>query len=160
MKKSSIGLVVFLLMAMWAGLAQASDQIMVEDAWIREAPPGAAAMAGYMILHNHGDSESSLVSAASPAFGSVQLHRTVMEEGMAKMVHQKAITVPAGGSVTFKPNDYHLMLMKPKQALKAGETVEVTLQFENGKSMTVPYEVRSAGKGMEHGAMNRGHMEH
>ena len=160
MKKSSIGLVGFLLMSVWAGLAQASDQIMVEDAWIREAPPGAAAMAGYMILHNHGDSERSLVSASSPAFASVQLHRTVMEEGMAKMVHQKAITVPAGGSVTFKPKDYHLMLMKPKQALKAGDTVEVTLVFEDGNSMTVPYEVRSASDGMEHRAMSHGHMGH
>ena len=128
-------------------------ELMVKDRWIREAPPTASALAGYMVIHNGSDKERVLVGAESPLFGNVMLHRTVMEEGMAKMVHQPSITIPAGGSLTFAPNGYHLMLMKPKTSLKAGDKVEITLKFKDGTTLPLSYEVRS-GEGMpkmEHG---------
>lgn len=140
-------------------LAMAAD-VMVDNAWIREAPPGAAALAGYMSLMNHADKSAMLVGASSPAFANVMLHRTVMEEGMAKMVHQKQIEIPAQGTVTFEPNSYHLMLMKPKQQLKAGDKVEVTLEFKDGKTMAVTHEVRGGMEAMDHSAMDHGSMHH
>jgi copper(I)-binding protein len=149
-----------LLLGSWFGLAQAAEHMMAENAWIREAPPGAKALAGYMTLMNHSATPRTLVGASSPAFGTVMLHRTIMEEGMAKMVHQEAITIPAKGSVTFQPNDYHLMLMKPKQALKAGDLVDITLDFKNGETMTVTHEVRAGMGGMDHGGMDHSGMQH
>lgn len=149
-----------LLMGLWFGLAQAAGQLMVDNAWIREAPPGASALAGYMTVMNKGDTPRVLVAASSPAFGMVMLHRTVMEGGMAKMVHQEKVIIPAKGSVTFEPNDYHLMLMKPKQTLKAGDQVDITLRFENGDTLVVSHEVRAGMGGMDHGGMNHGSMQH
>lgn len=164
MMKQSKRLIMILLAGLWAGIAQAGGDVVVSDAWIREAPPGASALAGYITLHNKGDKARTLVGASSPAFGNAMLHRTVMEDGMAKMVHQMKIAIPAGGKLTFKPNDYHIMLMKPKHTLKAGDKVEVTLEFKNGESLTVTHVVR-AGKGgmgnmksMDHGSMNHGDM--
>ena len=160
MKKSIKRLALILLAGLWAGIAQAGGQLVVDNAWIREAPPGATALAGYMTVHNHGDKDRVLIGASSPAFGNVMLHRTIMENGMAKMVHQMAITIPAGGKVTFEPNDYHIMLMKPKHALKAGDKVEITLEFRNGETMTVTHVVRGGTgggmEGMEHGRMDHG----
>lgn len=134
-------------------------ELMVKDRWIREAPPTAAALAGYMVIHNSGDSERVLVGAESPLFGSVMLHRTVMEEGMAKMIHQPSITIPAGGSLTFEPNGYHLMLMKPKKQLKAGDRAEITLKFQDGTTLPLTYDVRkSAGMPeMDHSGHSMGH---
>ena len=142
-----------MLCGIWAGMAQAAGSVMVKDAWVREAPPGATASAGYMVLHNMGDKPRALVGASCDAFGSTMLHRTVMQDGMAKMIHQMAIEIPAGGSVTFKPNDFHVMLMKPKHALKAGDKVDIMLKFKNGENMKVTYEVREAKGGMDHGSM-------
>ena len=153
-------LMLVLVMGLWAGLVHAGGHLMVDNAWIREAPPGAAALAGYMTVQNHGDKPRMLIGASSPAFGNVMLHRTVMEEGMAKMVHQHMIEIPAKGSVTFEPNDYHLMLMKPKQQLKAGDKVEITLEFKDGETLVVTYEVRAGMGGMNHGGMDHGSMHH
>lgn len=136
---------------------QAAEHLMVDDAWVREAPPGAQALAGYMKLHNHGDRERVLVGAESPAFESVMLHRTVMEGEMSKMVHQHMITIPAKGMLSFEPNSYHLMMMNPKQALKAGDKVSVTLHFKNGDNQEVSHEVRAAMGGMENSGHNMGH---
>ena len=132
---------------------------MVDDAWVREAPPGAKALAGYMKLHNHADKARVLVGAESPAFESVMLHKTIFEGEMSKMVHQHMITVPANGMVSFEPNSYHLMMMKPKQSLKAGDKVSVTLSFKNGDTQEVSHEVRSAMGGMDHSGHNMGHSQ-
>ncbi len=151
MKKAiSVGLGVLGMLAA-AGAMAADMGIMVMNPWVREAPPTARALAGYMVVMNHADKERTLVGASSPSFGEVMLHRTVMEEGMAKMVHQHAIAIPAGGEVTFEPNGYHIMLMQPKQAFKAGDAIEVSLQFQNGEVLTVTHEVRpGAGMAMDH----------
>lgn len=145
--RNIFGLLVGLL---FAGLVQAAG-LMVDNAWVREAPPGSAALAGFMTLHNHSDQERFLVGAESPAFANVMLHKTVSEGGMSHMVHQHMITIPAKGMVSFEPNSYHLMMMKPKQALHAGDKVVVTLQFKNGESMDVTHEVRAGmGEMMDH----------
>ncbi len=153
-------LMIVIVMGMWAGLVQASGHLMADNAWIREAPPKATALAGYMTLMNKGDKPRMLVGASSPAFGKVMLHRTVMEEGMAKMVHQHMIEIPAHGSVTFEPNGYHLMLMKPKQQLKAGDKVEITLEFKNGETLVVTHVVRGGMEGMNHSGMDHSAMDH
>ena len=146
-----------------AGLAQADGHLMVDDAWVREAPPGAMVLAGYMKLHNHAEKNRVLVGAQSPAFESVMLHKTVIEGEMSKMVHQHMITIPAKGMVSFEPNSYHLMMMKPKQPLKAGDKVAVTLSFKDGGTQEVTHEVRaeiggmSGMGGMDHGDHNMGH---
>lgn len=143
-------------LSLLSALAVAGGDIMVDNAWIREAPPGAMAMGGYMTLHNHANADRMLVGASSPAFESVMLHQTVMEGTMAKMVHQHMIAIPANGSVTFEPNGYHLMMMKPKHALKAGDVVSVTLSFKNGDSLVVEHQVRADMAGRNHGGHDMG----
>lgn len=138
-----------------AGPSFGSDTgLEVEGAWIREAPPSAHALAGYMTLVNHSDQVRMLNGAESRAFGSVMIHRTVMEGGVAKMVHQHMVEVPPHGRAVFEPNGYHLMLMKPKGRLRSGDGVEVNLRFKDGQVLPVHFEVRAEGP--EGGAM----MEH
>lgn len=139
-----------------AGPSFGDDGAMaVEGAWIREAPPSAHALAGYMTLVNHSAQARVLMGAGSGAFGGVMMHRTVMEGGVAKMVHQHSVEVPAHGRVVFEPNGYHLMLMKPKSRLKSGDEVEVDLRFKDGLVLPVHFQVRAEGP--DSGAMEHHH---
>ncbi|MGM0594868.1 MAG: copper chaperone PCu(A)C, partial [Pseudomonadota bacterium] len=70
-------LAVGLLAGLVGAPVHAEGQVSAEEAWIREAPPGVSAMAGYLTLHNHGKQPRTLSAAHSPAFDSVMLHRTV-----------------------------------------------------------------------------------
>src|SRR6056297_3800102 len=45
-------------------------------------------MAGYTEIRNHSDDVIRLVGAASPAFGNVMIHRTILSDGRARMQHQ------------------------------------------------------------------------
>jgi len=120
----------------------ADANLIVRDAWIREAPPNAVALAGYMTMENPSGKEQSLVNATSDAFGNVMIHRTVHEDGMAKMKHQEAVTIPAKGSVKFEPNGYHLMLMNPKQPVRADDQISVNLILADDSQVKVGFDVR------------------
>ncbi len=124
--------------------------VSVSDAWVREAPPTARVMAGYMILHNSANNTQSLVQVNSPQFDHVEIHDIVMQEGVARMVKQERLVIPAAGSVELKPGSYHLMLMQPQRPLKAGDSVELILGFDQGKALTVQVPVKKGGTEMGH----------
>ncbi len=142
-------------MFLWAGVASAAG-FMVTDAWVREAPPNAMALGAFATLHNGSDKARTLVAARSAVANKVELHKTIMEGDLAKMVQQERVEIAAGGEVKLQPGGLHIMLIGPKQALKAGDKVEVVLEFADGVTLPVSFEVRK-GQGM---AMNHGHMSH
>lgn len=126
-----------------------TQTLSVRGAWVREAPPNAMALAGYMEIENNGSEDRRVISAESPTFRKIELHRSVMLEGMARMVPQESMPIPAGGKLSLKPGDYHMMLMHPTKALKVGDSVSATLMFDNGEKLAVTLAVRK-GKGGDH----------
>jgi copper(I)-binding protein len=62
--------------------------------------------------------------------------------GMMTMRQVPSIEVPADGSVELKPGGLHIMLLDVKKTLAVGDTIEVTLTFENAGEVTATAEVR------------------
>lgn len=123
--------------------ALSAQEVTVEDAWIRAAPPNAMAMAGYMNISNQTDSDVAVVDVTSVAFTSAMIHETVIEDGIAKMHHHKRLVIPRGQSVSLEPNGYHLMLMRPKQELGPGDQAELTIELDTGSKISVVMPVRA-----------------
>ncbi|MGH0038411.1 MAG: copper chaperone PCu(A)C [Myxococcota bacterium] len=143
MKRSATCLLALLVSLLGAvAPASAADPLEVRDAWIRQPPPGTNA-AAYMTLHNPGTEALRVVGVHSPAAERTELHRSVVEDGVARMRPVEAIEVPAGGSVELAPRGLHLMLIRPR-ALRLGETVGLTLELDGGGSVVVQALVRSA----------------
>lgn len=135
----------------------AGGHMMIHDAWVREAPPNAKMLAGYFDIMNHSDKDTALVSATSDSFEKIELHKTEMDAGVAKMKKQDSVNIAAGKTVKFEPGGLHLMLINPKQAIKAGNKVELTLSFSNGDSMKVTAEVKKA-QAQQQGGHEHHHM--
>lgn len=131
----------------------AAEKLEAHDAWVREAPPNATVMAAYLTLHNHSTKTYTIVSAASPDFKHVEMHRTEQHDGMAKMVPISRVILSPKGSVSFQPGGMHLMLMKPKKPLKAGDTVSLTLFFLDESSITLSVPVKKDDGNMGHDMM-------
>jgi copper(I)-binding protein len=125
-------------------IAAATEEagISVRDAWVREAPPGMTMTAGYMLLQNKTSRPQVLVAARSSGFETVMIHRTVAKEGMTGMEHAPQIELLPNASLLFAPGGYHLMLLNPKRTLRAGDRVDITLEFRGGLVLPVAYEVR------------------
>ena len=129
-------------------------QPTVSDAWIPEAPPVSTVMAGFMTIHNSATKEAQLIAVTSVQFADVQMHLSLEENGVAKMLPQKTLTIPAQGQLALKQGSYHLMLFNPVAALKAGDKVTLSLRFADGSVLSVVVEVKKAtGKKTGHEKM-------
>ena len=101
--------------------------LSVIEPWIRAAPPGAMVNAGYMTLRNTGQSDIIIDKVTSPEFVMIEMHRTVVQNGLTRMLPQERLVVPAGGELKLHPGGLHLMMMQPKRELGAGDAVELSL---------------------------------
>jgi len=138
--KLIIGIMALLLFAIEA----AEIDVQISEAWIPEAPPVVTTMAGYFKLRNGSNQTVTLVGVSSPAFGKVELHRTEINDGVARMVRQERIDVPSNETFSLEPGSFHLMLMKPVKPLTEGDAVQLQLQLENGAQLDFTAMVKKA----------------
>ena len=125
-----------------AALAPVHAQVAVTDPWVRATVPQQKATGAFMQLKSSAD--TALVSAASPVAAVVEIHEMKMDAGVMKMSAIKSLAVPAGKTTELKPGGYHVMLMELRQPLKEGETVPVTLTFEDKAGKKQSVEVKAA----------------
>lgn len=139
MRKLVTGLLLMLIIA-----PALAARLTVSHAWIRLLP-GDLPLAGYARVVNSSPHPVTLVAASSPAFAEVQFHRSMQHAGMDEMMQLKQIRIAAGQTLEFAPGGYHLMLMGRKQALKPGERISITLDFDDGTQQTIQLLVKGAG---------------
>ena len=137
MKRYLLLALLFLNQAIYAG-----SEVKITDAWVREAPPGARMLAAFMVIQNPGDEDVTLTGVDSPAFNHVMLHRSIVVDGIARMQHESAIRIPAGGAVSLEPGSFHLMMPAPESRLQAGDQVEFLLHFADESRVRVTADVK------------------
>lgn len=142
-----------------------SGQIEVSGAWARPALAGGNG-AVYFVIENGSGSDDVLLSARTQAAEVVELHDVVMVEmsggddemgssgednesgggmsgegemggGAMQMVKQENVPVPAGGQVVFQPGSFHVMLIGLTDDLMTGESITLTLVFEQAGEITL-----------------------
>lgn len=116
--------------------------LTAHDAWARE-PMGGRNMTGvFVVVENAGATPRAIVSAATDAAEKVELHEMKNEGGMMRMSPVKRIDVPARGKVELKPGSFHVMLFGIKGTPAAGDTLQLTLTFDDGTTLTTPAQFR------------------
>ena len=120
------------------------DVVAVANAWIREADPGANALAGYMTLVNIGSEPVSLVRIESDAFEKIEMHEMMVVNDLPRMRSASPLNVPAGSQTQFAPGGKHMMMMGPRQRLTPGQQINITLIFDSGRVQAVSAKVARA----------------
>lgn len=121
----------------------------VENAWARATPQGAEVASAYMTLI--APKPDRLISISSPAAMKVELHEVTMDGGVMRMRTVPAITLPAGQPVVLGPGGYHLMLFGLARPLRAGQTIQLRLDFADSPSEDVTATVEAIGASGPHG---------
>jgi copper(I)-binding protein len=110
--------------------AKQDAPLVATDVIVYQSVPGSVMRAGYLTLTNNTDATITIDQVTSPEFGSVEMHETILEDGIAKMRAMPSLSIPAGESAHFERGGKHLMLMQ------ADENIEtVTLQFHSGTAL-------------------------
>ena len=137
------------MLAAWAGSVSAHEiqfgDLLIVHPWARETLVAGQAAAVYLSLINEGAGDERLVSASTPVAATAKLHRTVMEDVVARMIEVDAVDVPAGGGAVLEPGGTHLMLTGLVAPLQEGERIPLTLVFERAGPLQVEVIVEALG---------------
>ena len=127
-----------ILLAALAASACAGDvaPLVASDVRINGPLPGMQMAAGYLTLTNYTSRPITITEVTSPQFGRVEMHESVIEDGVARMVELEGLALPTAASVVFEPGGKHLMLMQPADDLDA-----VTLEFHAGNAVVLTVHV-------------------
>ena len=98
--------------------------LVATDVVVYQSVPGNSMRAGYLALTNNTNETITIDRVTSPEFASVEMHESLLENGIAKMRALPALSIQAGETVRFEKGAKHLMLMRPIESFNS-----VTLQF-------------------------------
>lgn len=116
---------------------------------------------GYMTIENTTKKADTLLEVRVEAIPRVELHRSETDEnGVARMIKQEGIEIPAGETVMLQPGGLHVMFMElGGDPFELGEAINATLVFENAGEMVVDFKVE-ARSAADHGGMDHSKMDH
>lgn len=134
--------IVISLVALLCACSSSSGALTVQAAWARPAAIGENA-AAYFTIENETGSEDSLLSVSSDVAAAAELHMSMTDSNdVMSMEMQEAVEIPARDQVEFKPGGLHVMLVDLDQNLNIGDTILLTLRFQNAGEVTVEVPVK------------------
>lgn len=146
--------ILFLAAAMAVALpavAQAHDGIHIRDAFARASTAMSVSGAAFMVIENHAAQDDRLVAASSNAAERVELHTHLETDGVMRMVEvEEGFVIPAGGSHALARGGDHVMFLGLTGPFEHGETVALTLIFENAGALEVDVPI-DLERGADHG---------
>ncbi len=114
------------------------DALRVENPMSRPSPLMAGTGAAYMMIVNPTEMADRLVAVSSPAAKVGEIHETVNDGGVMRMVPQPdGFEIPAKSVLELKPGGKHLMLIDLVAPLEIGQEIELTLTFEKAGEMVI-----------------------
>ena len=123
------------LMFALAGCEQAKP-VYVDGAYVRLSPNPDNPSAGYFTIHG-GAEPVTLRSIETDAAVRLEMHESMMHEGMSSMKPITTVEVPAGAKVAFAPGGKHVMIWQINQQAIAAGKMELRLIFSNGDRLLV-----------------------
>ena len=109
--------------------------LVATDVAITAPMPGMRMSAAYLSLTNNTDAVIRISRVTSPQYGSVQLHESIVQDGVARMRAIPVLEIPAGETVALERGAKHLMLMRPTEPLDT-----VSLDFFDGDNLILSVE--------------------
>jgi hypothetical protein len=156
----AISLVATLLGATLPSFASEAE-LTVTDATVRAVPPGTPTSGAFMIISNGSNVDRKLLKADSPVAKTVELHNHINDNGVMRMRQVKEIEVKANDQVALKSGSYHIMLIGLKQTLNEGDSVPITLTFDDGSTKKIDAPVKMPQATMKMGSeMDHDKMKH
>lgn len=120
--------------------------LLIRSARSRETPTAGGTGVGFMSIVNSGSQDDRLIAVSSEAATSIEIHQMSMADGQMQMrAVSDGLAIPAGQTVELAPGGYHLMLIGLSQALVAGQTVKLELQFEKAGKVSVELAIAALG---------------
>lgn len=116
-----------------------SAPIVVSGAYVRAPAPPTDAAAAYFTVYNAADEPDRLLAVRSNAGAITVLHTAGMTADM------DGVVIPAHSKFVLSTGHGHVMIEKLVPTLRAGQTVKLSLVFENAGIVSITAKVIALG---------------
>jgi periplasmic copper chaperone A len=137
-----IFLLIIICLLIFTACGPKTPKIEISNAWIRPDPLWESA-AGYFLITNTGNSKDTIVGITLTFAKFGIIHKNVMEGDINRMVLLSELDILPGGSIEFKPFNYHIMITGLSDGLEYGDKVIIEFQLEKSGLISVEAEIKS-----------------
>ncbi|WP_025565348.1 copper chaperone PCu(A)C [Psychromonas sp. SP041] len=114
-----------------------ASELDISEQHIRATPPHAKNSAAFFTITNNTNKNVNLVAVQSDIAEQIQIHTNINEDGLMKMRQVDTIMIKANSSTSLQPGGYHVMFLGLKNDLIEGQSIKLTLYFDNGEQIKV-----------------------
>lgn len=126
--------------------ATGDDQVEIKDGWARATAPNQKLAAAYLTIANGSDHPVRLMSVSTDMAAKSSLHRSMTHDGIAAMRPiDDGLAIALGEEAVLEPGGDHVMLEGLKGPLVAGQSISMTLNFDDGHSMPATITIVAPG---------------
>ncbi|MGD9809763.1 MAG: copper chaperone PCu(A)C [Sphingobium sp.] len=118
--------------------------LYVDQAWVKTNANPEAPAAGYFTVHG-GEQAVKLLRVTTDGALRVEMHESVMKDGMMTMEPMDSVDIPAKTDVKFAPGGKHVMLFGLNPAVAETGKLTFTMLFSNGDRLIVDAPIQQAG---------------
>ncbi|MBX7457350.1 copper chaperone PCu(A)C [Qipengyuania sp. 1NDH17] len=118
---------------------------VVENARLVLPPVSGNPAAAYFDITNPGEKPLTISAVGIDGAGRSELHQSMEMDGKMMMEGMSGIDIAAGGTGSLAPGGMHVMAFDLDDSVTAGSTVEMTLTFADGETLTTQVTVQGAG---------------
>jgi periplasmic copper chaperone A len=119
-----------------------APQIKIENAWLRAASKGTNS-ALYFDIKNLMDKDDELLNVSSDIAKVVQIHETYRQGENMGMRRVELIVIKSKSIFKLAPGGFHVMVIRLREELKAGDRKNFLLTFRNSGKIKVTAVVKS-----------------
>jgi copper(I)-binding protein len=136
---------IVLLVAALVACGPADPPLTATNILITAPLPGNEFSAAYLSLHNESGETITVHRISSPQFAQVEIHETVVSDGVVRMRRLGSVSIDAGGSVILETGAKHLMLIDPITRLLPGQNVSLHIEYDDEGTLIInaPLQVRN-----------------
>ena len=114
-----------------------TSDLIFNDLTVYAPRAGNRVTAGFTNITNNSPDTITINSISSPQFNVVEIHETIMNNGIASMIKINTLTILEKQSVSLKPGGKHLMLIDPVKRISEGEEIRLIFELSNNETMTL-----------------------
>jgi copper(I)-binding protein len=123
----------------------ARAELLVENAWVKLAPPSIQMSAAYMKLSNQQQTAQVITNVSADCCVTAMLHHTKAQGDKVVMDHLDKLAIPAQSSIQLLPGDLHIMLMGARYPLVLDTPIRITFTFSDGSRQDIDTIVKKDG---------------
>lgn len=110
----------------------AGPPIVISAVRVFAPVPGSTNGVAYLTITNTSADTVTITGVRSPQFARVEMHETLVEDGVSRMRPLATVSIGRGERVVFETGGKHLMLIGPRPETVPGSLVTLEIEHDNG----------------------------